>query len=190
MSHNNVSQGAVAASRVGAPPRIGWTVRLHDGTPVLIRPIDRQDADLELEFLNQLSPEMRHLRFLGLVREPCPDVARQLTDLDPSVAAGFIAVVSDEGRDRQIGAAHFHADPSGQRCDCSVTVGDHWQKRGVGSLLMLQLIEAARVRGIRQMRAFAPASSAGSRQLAERLGFQRRLDPRDPGAVVYHLKLA
>lgn len=189
MSHSNVSHGARSTSRTGAPPRSGWTARLYDGTPVVIRPIDRQDADLELEFLNHLSPEMRHLRFLGLVREPCPEVARELTDLDPSVAAGFIAVVSDEGREREIGAAHFHADPTGKRCDCSVTVSDQWQKRGVGSLLMHQLIEAARTRGMRHMRAFAPAQSGGSRQLAGRLGFQRRLDPHDPGAVVYDLEL-
>ncbi|MCK9539251.1 N-acetyltransferase family protein [Dokdonella sp.] len=168
---------------------MGWTTRLYDGTPVSIRPIDSQDAELELEFLNRLSPAMRELRFLGLIREPCPQVARELTDLDPATAAGFIAVVSEEGRERQIGAAHFHLGATDDQCDCSVTVSDEWQKRGVGSTLMRLLIEAARLRGIRHMRAFAPTRSDGSHQLAARLGFERRLDPRDPAAVVYHLEL-
>lgn len=174
---------------VRAPEGAGWSTRLNDGTLIRIRPIGKQDAELELEFLNHLSPAMRSLRFLGLVRKPCPDVARDLTDLDPAHAAGFMAVVSDKGRDRQIGAAHFYVSPRGDSCDCSVTVSDEWQKRGVGSSLMRVLIDAARSRGIRHMRAFAPARSDGSHHLATRLGFRRRLDLHDPAVEAYHLEL-
>lgn len=172
-----------------AHPDTGWHQKLYDGTSVWIRPIDRQDAELELEFLNQLSPECRSLRFLGLVRDPSPDVARELTDLDPANAAGFIALVSRDGRDQQIGAAHFHTNTSGDGCDCSVTVSEEWQKRGVGSSLMRRLVDAARARGLRNMRAYAPARSDGSHHLAARIGFRRGPDLRDPAAVVYDLKL-
>lgn len=175
--------------RTASPSDPGWSQHLRDGTPVRIRPIRKQDAELELEFLNRLSPEMRGLRFLGLVREPGLDVARGLTDLDPERAAGFIAVVSDAGRDRQVGAAHFYVSPKGDSCDCSVTVSDEWRKRGVGSSLMHILIEAARERGIRHLRAFAPAHSDGSHNLAGRLGFKRRLDLHDPAVEAYHLEL-
>ncbi len=188
MSQTNAPQTGGSAPRDGTPPVVGWTTRLYDGTPVLIRPIGKQDAELELEFLDRLSPEMRELRFLGLVHEASPEVAEELTDLDPAAAAGFIAVVAEDGRERQIGAAHFHLDAEKDACDCSVTVSDEWQKRGVGSALMHVLIAAARLRGIRNMRAYAPAHSDGGRQLAARLGFQRTPDPLDPAAVVYHLK--
>lgn len=189
MSQSSLPQSAGRTPAAAAPLNFGWPTRLYDGTPVLIRPIGRHDAELELEFLNRLSPDMRSLRFLGLVRDPCPEVARELTDLDPASAAGFIALVSEAGRERQIGAAHYHMGENDGWCDCSVTVSDEWQKRGVGSSLMRLLIEAARLRGVRHLRAFAPARSEGSSQLAARLGFQRRVDPRDPAAVVYHLEL-
>lgn len=191
----NVMPRPGARHSTDQPPRTvssskpGWSGRLRDGTRVRIRPIRKQDADLELEFLNGLSPEMRGLRFLGLIREPCPDVARELTDLDPRHAAGFIAVVSDGGRERQVGAAHFYVSPKGDSCDCSVTVSDEWQKRGVGSSLMRILIDAARQRGIRHLRAFAPAHSGGSHRLASRLGFKRHLDLHDPAVEAYHLEL-
>lgn len=175
--------------RTASPSAPGWRRRLRDGTPVSIRPIGKQDAELELEFLTRLSPEMRGLRFLGLIQEPGPEVARGLTDLDPRRAAGFIAVVSDAGRERQVGAAHFSVSQKGDSCDCSVTVSDEWQKRGIGSLLMRILIEAARERGIRHLRAFAPAHSDGSHHLAARLGFKRRLDLHDPAVEAYHLEL-
>ncbi|HEX5959891.1 MAG TPA: GNAT family N-acetyltransferase [Rhodanobacteraceae bacterium] len=168
----------------------GWLERLHDGTPIRVRAIRKQDAGLELEFLNRLSPERRGSRFIGLVRDPDPDVARDLTDLDPARSAGFIAVVTNDGRDQQIGAAHFRVNAKGDACDCSLAVIEIWQNRGVGSLLMRQLIEAARKRGIRRMRAFAPAHLSDSPDhLAERLGFKRRLDSRDPASVTYELRL-
>ncbi len=189
MSQTNTHPITGPASPENTPLRTGWRSKLHDGTPVWIRPIDRQDAELELEFLNSLSPEFRGLRFLGLVREPSLEVARELTALDPARAAGFIALISQDGRDRQIGAAHFHVDAKGDGCDCSVTVSDEWQKRGVGSALMRRLVDTARARGLRHMRAHAPARSDGSHHLAARIGFRRRLDRHDPATVVYHLRL-
>lgn len=164
-------------------------MQLHDGTIVCLRPIDPDDAERELEFLNGLSPEMRRLRFLGLVKEPAMDVARELTDLDPAHSVGFVAVILEEGRERQIGAAHLRLDPREDACDCSVTVGDAWQKHGVGAALMRRLIDAARLRGIRHLRALAPERPDGSHHLATRLGFRRRPDSRDPAVVVYHLDL-
>lgn len=176
-------------SQTHRPPDNGWTEKLHDGTPVRIRSIDRADEELELEFLNHLSPEFRNARFLGLVRDPSPEVARELTQIDPATAVAFIALVSDKGRDQQIGAAQFHVSAAGDSCDASLAVSDPWRKRGVGSFLMHHLIAAARARGIRHMRAYVPNRSDGGDQLATHIGFQRRLDPHDPATVVYDLTL-
>lgn len=172
-----------------APSSEGWNEKLADGTAVRIRSINEQDAELELEFLNHLSPAFRSSRFLGLVRDPTPEVARELTRLDPACAVGFIALVPREGREREIGAAQFHVNAAGDRCDASLTVSGEWRKRGVGSLLMRHLIAAARARGIRHMCAYAPSRSGGGDRLAAHIGFQRRLDPRDPATVIYDLSL-
>lgn len=175
-------------SHVNPVPEDAWIERLPDGTRLRIRPISRQDAGLELDFLDHLSPEFRNARFLGLVRDPSPEVARTLTDVDAVNAVALIAIVSQAGRDRQIGAAQFHV--SGDHCDASLTVSGEWRQRGVGSVLMRRLIEAARARGIRRMHAYVPPGSAGGDQLAARIGFRRRQDPHDPATVVYDLELS
>lgn len=167
----------------------GWIEPLHDGTSVWIRPIDQHDAALELEFLQSLAPEFRADRFVGLIRSPSPEVARELTDIDPVNEFALIAVVSHEGRERQVGAAQFHVASKPDHCDVAVTVSGEWRKRGIGSALMHHLIAAARARGIRHMRAPAPARSEGGAQLAPRLGFRRCLDPNDPATVIYQLEL-
>lgn len=170
-------------------PNVGWIEKLVDGTTISIRPIDRHTADLELDFLTQLSPEFRSARFLGLVRDPTPEVARQLTDLDPAKAAGFMALVVRDGCEHQIGAAQFHVSLDGDACDAALTVSGEWRKRGVGSRLMRHLLDTARQRGVRHMRAHVPEGSESSDHLALRLGFQRRQDWRDPAAIVYELTL-
>lgn len=176
-------------AQTDASPGEGWNERLPDGAVVRIRSIGQQDAELELEFLTHLSPAFRSSRFLGLVHDPTPEVARELTSLDPARAVGFIALVPYEGREREIGAAQFHANAAGDSCDASLTVSGEWRQRGVGSLLMRHLIAAARARGIRHMRAYAPGRSGGGDRLAANIGFQRRLDPRDPATVIYDLSL-
>lgn len=174
-------------SRAKPVSTVGWDESLPDGMRVRIRPVGPDDAGLELEFLGHLSPEFRSARFLGLVRDPSPEVARKLTDIDPANAVALIALVADGGRERQIGAAHFHC--SGDRCDAALTVSGEWRRRGVGSALMRHLIDAARARGIRHMRAYAPSGSHGE-HLAARIGFRRRPDPHDPATVLYDLELS
>lgn len=174
-------------SHANANTDTGWIEHLQDGTRLRIRPIARRDAELELEFLAHLSPEFRNARFLGLVHDPSPEVARKLTDIDPTNTVAFIALVSHGGKDRQVGAAQFHA--AGDSCDASLTVGGEWRRRGVGSALMRHLIDAARARGIRHMRAYAPVPSGGSDSLASSIGFRRRVDPDDPVAIIYDLPL-
>lgn len=167
----------------------GWIERLHDGSNVWIRPIDKHDAALELEFLQGLAPEFRADRFVGLIRSPSLEVARELTDIDPINEFALIAVVPHEGRERQVGAAQFHVASEPDHCDAAVTVSEEWRKRGIGSALMHHLIAAARARGIRHMHAPAPARSEGGAQLAPRLGFRRCPDPNDPATVIYRLEL-
>lgn len=167
----------------------GWTERLADGTTISIRPISKHDAGMELQFLRQLSPKLRSARFLGLIGDPTPEVARKLTDLDPSSAAGFAALASEQGRERQIGAAQFQASIVDDECDASLVVSGDWRQRGVGSALMRHLMDAARRRGIRHVRIHAPTGFHGSDHLALRLGFRRRQDARDPATVLYELTL-
>ena len=176
-------------SSTSTPEGTGWKEQLYDGTTVWIRPINEHDADLELEFLHHLSPEFRGSRFLGLVRDPSPEVARELTNLDPATAMGFIAVVSQGEREREVGAAQFRINATGDSCDASLAVSGEWRKRGIGSLLMRRLVEAAKARGLRHMRANAVMHSESGDQLASRIGFQRRQDPRDSATVIYDLDL-
>ena len=178
-----------ASTRSLIADTLEWKERLRDGSIVHIRPIRPADAAREGAFLTRLSPEYRAYRFIGLIKRPNENVARELTCVDPEHEVALVALVRDKNGETEVGAAHYCSGDDHSRCDCAVTVDPQWQQRGVGRLLMRHLIEVARSRGIRRMYAVDPVRCAGAHRLAERLGFHSRPDPEDPIVTTFELVL-
>ena len=172
----------------GSDPMSHWHETLSDGSRVLIRPIRKEDAELERAFIERLSPESRWYRFLGLMKVS-NDMLKRLTDIDYQREVAFVALRHDAGEKREIGVSRFCISADGASCECAVVVGDEWQGKGLGHLLMRLLIDVARRRGIKHM---FSVDSAGNRQmsdLAASLGFKRNLNHDDPSEVIYNLDL-
>lgn len=179
---------AVAATRRGGS-ELRWIDTLRDGTHVIIRPIRKDDAELERAFIKQLSPESRRMRFMGQIREPSEEMLRRLTDIDYEHEMAFIALVHRDGQTREIGVARYSTSADGKFCECAVTVSDEWHNKGLATLLMHHLIDVARTRGIRTMVSYDAIDNGQMRELATYLGFKRTADPSDSGMVVHSLTL-
>jgi len=171
------------------PPVHQWKERLRDGTTVLIRPIHAADLEIERRFIERLSPEARHMRFLGEVKTPSSQLLDQLTHPDAEHDAAFVALIADGAEKREIGVARFSGRPDGVTCECAVVVSDEWQGRGLATILMQHLIDVARLRGIECMYSVDLASNHGMQELAAHLGFQRKADPDDATQVLHTLDL-
>ncbi|MFA6985828.1 MAG: GNAT family N-acetyltransferase [Arenimonas sp.] len=174
-------------SEVSGFPR--WSETLHDRSRVLIRPINKLDHDAERAFIEGLSPESRHFRFLGAVGHPSERMLDQFTDIDPAREAAFVAVVPVDSHERIVGVSRLVADDDGLNCECAVTVSDDWQNKGLGTVLMKHLIEVARARGLRTMISIDSFENMEMKELARHLGFQTRVDPDDARQVIHELAL-
>ena len=161
---------------------------LHDGSTVSIRPLHRQDVELERSFIEGLSPQSRRYRFLCSLVTPSDALLSQLTDLDPQREAALIALVEERGMTREVGVARYSGVPSG-KAEIAVTVSDEWQNKGLGTALMKRLIELARQRGIREFYSVDASGNDHMRKLAQHLGFQCKTDPEDATQVIYTLQL-
>lgn len=161
---------------------------LRDGSRVTIRPLLKQDIELERKFIEALSPQSRRYRFLCSIATPTEALLRQLTELDPQRDAALIALVEDHGEPREIGVARFSGVPDG-KAEVAVTVSDEWQNKGLGTALMKRLIDLARQRGIREFYSIDASDNEHMRKLAEHLGFQHKTDPEDATQVIYTLQL-
>jgi acetyltransferase len=173
-----------ASSKPRAEPRHAWPARYpfdlvdvwhtRDGERVLIRPVHAQDLELVQAFVRELSPESRYNRFHGAVKELTPGMARWATHVDYDWHMALIAVVYQEGREIEIGAARYAVSADGETAEFAVAVADAWQGRGVGARLLRGLIEVAARRGLRWMEGDILATNRGMRALARKLGFQSR----------------
>jgi len=72
-------------------------VTLLDGSEVTIRALREGDAELERNFIRNLSPESRWMRFLGQIGEPSDSLIRKLTELDYRHDMAFIALSRECG---------------------------------------------------------------------------------------------
>ena len=166
-----------------------WIDHLRDHTPVLIRPLRPEDRQREEDFVRALSPDARRFRFMCTFKEASPELVDQLMDVDNDKRMAYVALAHENGQLREVGISRYSASVDEARCECAVTVAEHWRHRGLAVVLMQHLIEMARKHGFRQMYSLDAADNQAMQELAAYLGFRRSLDPNDPTQVIHTLTL-
>jgi GNAT superfamily N-acetyltransferase len=162
---------------------------LRDGTPVLVRPIQPTDVELERDFIERLSPKSRRYRFLGSIRTPSAELLRQFTQPQLTHGVAFVALLGEGDATHEIGVCRFSTGANAGSCECAVVVSDEWQGKGLATLLMKRLIETARHCGFKRMYSIDAADNHEMRDLAGHLGFKCTVDPDDPTLVIHALEL-
>jgi GNAT superfamily N-acetyltransferase len=165
-----------------------WIDTLDDGSHVLIRPLQAQDRERELQFIKRLSPEARRARFLSSFREPSDALLNHLMDVRYPLHVAYVALVHDNGELREIGVARY-AQIQHRHCEFAVVVADDWQRKGLGRLLMEHLMDAARRNGFKRMVATDLASNVHLHRLLKGLGFDSHHGPDDFSEIVHHCAL-
>ncbi|MGH7187527.1 MAG: hypothetical protein ACREIB_14765, partial [Pseudomonadota bacterium] len=77
------------------------------GQSVVLRPLRREDVDIEGSFLRGLSPESRHNRLLGGMIQITPEYLERLTTVDYSRDMALAAALMLDGREVLIGVARY-----------------------------------------------------------------------------------
>ncbi len=160
-----------------------------DGHKVTIRPLSSADIDLERDFIDKLSAQTKHYRFLGGVNHLSDQQLKKLCDIDFDHRMAFIASIDNNGEEQEIGVSRYATDSDGDSCEFAVTVADQWQHKGLGTLLMRKLIAFAGQHQIKRLYSVDLADNAHMRQLAGDLGMQSKRDPDDAHQVIYSLEL-
>ncbi len=154
------------------PAQLATTLQLADGTDVTIRPIRPEDAQIEHAFVRDLSPESKYFRFMRRLQELTPEMLIRFTQIDYDREMALIAVVSENGTDEQIAVGRYSVLPDGKSCEFALVVSDSWRRRGIGSAIMLRLMESARIRGFRTMEGLVLTENRPMLDLSHHLGFR------------------
>jgi GNAT superfamily N-acetyltransferase len=157
------------------------TLRLRDGSEVVVRPIRSDDRDAVATAFERLSEQSRYQRFMTAVDELSPSQLEYLTDVDHHDHEALVAfdAVSGDG----VGVARFVRDPEiPTSAEAAVTVIDDWQGRGLGVALCNLLAERAREEGITRFTALLLATNDQMHDVLASLGPSKVLS-RQAGTV-------
>jgi acetyl coenzyme A synthetase (ADP forming)-like protein len=148
-------------------------VVLSDGSLAHVRPVRPEDRALLLGLIDSLSPESLYSRFL---RVPDPEEAAE--ELMPGPGQFALVALRDE---LAIGHAIYTVIRPG-RAEPAVIVADDYQGKGLGTILLGQLTQAAIAAGISELETHVPPENAPILHVLRELGFPTVLKG-EPGLV-------
>jgi len=146
-------------------------VLLSDGTAVHLRPIRPADAPAIVDLHSRMSDRTRYLRYFSpYPRIPERDLER-FVNVDHADREAFVTVTGDRitavGRYERLG-------PDSPDAEVAFVVEDAHQGRGIGSVLMEHLAEAARANGISRFVAEVLPQNGGMLRVFSDFGYQVR----------------
>jgi GNAT superfamily N-acetyltransferase len=156
-------------------------VVLADGGSACVRPVTPLDAPRIEAFHRALSLETVRFRyFSGLVRLP-PAIVRRFTQVD---FARDMVLVAEVG-EHVIALASYHRASSADAAEVAFVVADEHQGRGLGTLLLEELAELARERGVTRFVADTLFGNRAMLRVFADAGFELE---RDAEAGVVHVR--
>jgi GNAT superfamily N-acetyltransferase len=145
--------------------------RLLDGRPVVLRAIRADDRDALRAGFHRLSDRSVYFRFFQAKRELSDAELSYLTEVDFESHVALVAMLEDEGG---VGVGRYIVDPATGAAEIAFAVDDAHQGLGVGTLLLTHLARIARVKGIRELRAYVLLENRGMIEVFEHAGFPLR----------------
>ena len=135
--HAELIAGAYPANRDS-------TIVLRDGSTLAVRPIKLEDEAGLAHFFSSLSMESRILRFFAPVAN-ADATAKRLVQVDYKSRYGLVAEAGAQG---EIVAHAMYVEIGPRKAELALAVADAYQSRGLGTILLGQLAEAAAASGI------------------------------------------
>jgi acetyltransferase len=189
-----VAKAAVPGARRLAirpyPKRLEKLIEIPDGRRFLLRPIRPEDEPLLHETVEHIDPEDLRLRFFTPMKRLPPQLAARLTQIDYDREMALVAVTPPHGPDKALyGVVRLAADPDNRTAEYAVIVRSDMKGKGLGYLLMKEIIAYARERGIAEVRGTVLRDNTTMLRMAAELGFARHIQHDDPGLIEVRIDL-
>ena len=152
------------------------TARIKDGIGVLIRPLGPDDGPNLLAFFRALPPDDRLFLKEDVTKPEVID--RWIAQLDYDKVFPIVA----EKDSTIIGDATLHFNQYGWHrhiAEIRCVVAREFQKKGLGTILMHELVSHANRKGVDKIRAEMTETQISAQKAFRRLGFRKEAELRD-----------
>ncbi len=150
------------------PKELERGVTLRDGSYVWIRPIRPEDEPRLTEFYDRLSRHTAYQRFFTVMRRLPPDWAHFFANVDYRRRMALVAEHEEGGTLELIGVGRYEPSDEADTAELAFVVQDGWQGRGLGTILLEDILRAGESRGIHRFRAYVLADNTRMLDLLNR----------------------
>jgi acetyltransferase len=167
------------------PSKYVFADEMAEGTPIVVRPIRPEDEPLMVKFHESLSEESVYMRYFHMMKLDQRTAHERLTricfiDYDREMALVAEHTDPETGEREILGVSRLSRRGAAPReAEFSVLISDHFQRRGLGTLLLNRLFEVGRAEGLRRITAEILLDNRPMQRISERLGFHLRRDTED-----------
>jgi len=144
---------------------------LRDGTKLRFRPIRASDEPQLREMFHHCSPETVHRRFASTVRSIPHANLQRFLNVDYRESFAQVAEVGEPGKARMVALGEYRSASNNSFADVAFTVEDEFQHRGIGTLLLADLVRAARKNRLKGLTAVVHVQNAPMLKVFHRCGF-------------------
>ncbi len=179
------------------PARYAQVWPMSGGGEYAIRPIRPDDAQMLQGLMQHLSPESRYFRFVSSIAQLPPTMLARFTLIDYDKEMALVAVAKERtpGEDgaiveiqRIVGVSRYITNPDQSSCEFALVVADDFNGKGLGSRLMLSIMDVAREKGLSEIDGLVLANNPSMLKLMRSLGFSVKTYADDPDfKLVTHL---
>jgi acetyltransferase len=152
-----------------------WTLR--NGTPVTLRPIRPEDEPLMVQFHETLSARsvyLRWLHMLNLSRMTAHEEMIRMCFIDYDREMALVADYdnSQTGQHEIIGVGRLIKEQSTKSAEVALLVTDQFQRQGLGTELLRQLIQVGRDEHLYRLTGDVLLENQGVQEICKKLGFR------------------
>ncbi len=171
------------------PARYEQVWPLRGGGEYTVRPIHPDDAHMLQEMMSHLSQESRYFRFISSMVELPPSMLARFTLIDYDREMALVAVFKERRSgthgelpetERIVGVSRYVTNPDQSSCEFALVVADDFSGKGLGTRLMLSIMDVAREKGLSEIEGLVLAQNPGMLKLMKSLGYTIKSFAEDP----------
>jgi acetyltransferase len=162
------------------PARYEQLLPMRGGGEYTVRPIHPDDASMLQEMMQHLSPQSRYFRFVSSLIELPPTMLARFTLIDYDREMALVAVVKQRSSgtdgeitetERIVGVSRYITNPDQASCEFALVIADDFNGKGLGSRMMLSIMDVARDKGLSEIEGLVLANNPDMLKLMKSLGF-------------------
>lgn len=161
----------------GLLKRFELVYNLGDGREVIFRPLrPKVDVDKLFQFYSTLSKEKNYRRFMGY-RKVSRWIVEDWANVDYHQSMSLVAVVDNGEPIKIVADSRYYLDKDTGAAEIAIVVHNDWQRKGIGTNLLIHTIEVAKEMGVRKLFSYVSPENRKIIRIGKKLGFTQKWYP-------------